>query len=98
MAAQTHVSHSTVRRHYSVISYTLLRQCGAGNVTVKPQVMRCGMRPPYTLVLEFIDLLKSYGSAEMTARVDAGSQFAKLSVTVWWRFFEYFDPAHDGWG
>ena len=25
--AQTHVSHSTVRRHYSIISYTLPRQC-----------------------------------------------------------------------
>jgi len=28
VAAQTHVSHSTVRRHYSIISYTLPRQCG----------------------------------------------------------------------
>jgi len=28
VAAQTHVSHSTVRRHYFVISYTLPRQCG----------------------------------------------------------------------
>jgi len=28
VAAQIHVSHSTVRRHYSVISYTLPRQCG----------------------------------------------------------------------
>ena len=28
VAAQTHVSHSTVRRHYSAISYTLPRQCG----------------------------------------------------------------------
>jgi len=63
-----------------------------GNVAVKPRVMRCGMRPPYALVLEFIDLLKSYGSAEMTAMVNAGSQFAKPSVAVWWRFFEYFDP------
>ena len=63
-----------------------------GNVAVKPRVMRCGMRPPYALVLEFIDLLKSYGSAEMTAMVDAGSQFAKPSIVVRWRFFEYFDP------
>jgi len=47
------------------------------------------MRPPYTLVLEYIDLLKSYGSAEMTAMVDAGSQFAKPSIAVRWRFFEY---------
>jgi len=28
VAAQTHVSHSTVRRYYSIISYTLPRQCG----------------------------------------------------------------------
>jgi len=54
--------------------------------------MRCGTRPPYTLVLEFIDLLKSYGSAEMTAMVDARLQFAKLLITVRWRFLEYFDP------
>ena len=50
------------------------------------------MRPPYALVLEFIDLLKSYGSVEMTAKVDAGSQFAKPLIAVRWRFFEYFDP------
>ena len=50
------------------------------------------MRLPYAVVLEFIDLLKSYGSAEMTAMVGAGSQFAKPSIAVRWRFFEYFDP------
>jgi len=64
----------------------------SGNVAVKPRVVRCGMRPPYALVLEFIDLLKSYGGAEMTAMVDAGSQFAKPLIAVRWRFFEYFDP------
>jgi len=63
-----------------------------GNVAVKPRVMRCGMRPPYALVLEFIYFLKSYSSVEMTAMVNAGSEFAKPSVEVRWRFFEYFDP------
>ena len=50
------------------------------------------MRLPYALVLESICLLKSYSSAEMTAMVNAGSQFAKPSVAVRWRFFEYFNP------
>jgi len=50
--------------------------------------MRCGMRLPYALVLEFIGLLKSYSSAEMTAmgrnlqnrRSQCGGSFSSIST------------------
>jgi len=44
VAAQAHVSHSTVRRHYSVMSYTLPRQCGGHSARLSAQ----GQSPLFT--------------------------------------------------